>query len=253
MLTFLYKNKIKEAISITESEKNSYEGWGTSALYDDNLNSAFRGDVHPTDPSVGVTSIVFNFGSAVYMDSVAGIFNLTTTGTCLLKAGATSACGNFTTGVPIDGLGTAHKYFGNQGYQYWKISMQGATAESMHQINEFFLGKRLSINEMPSFPLSNSKEANLVELISERGQKWTYFNYEIENWVFNFEGVSNTTESALYNMYRYIQKNTIPFWMNLNSDTPNNLRFVRFKDNAFLSSEVTKNIFDITLEVESEI
>ncbi len=253
MLTFLYKNKIKEAISITESEKNTYTGWGTSALCDDNLNSAFRGDVHLTNPSIGTTSILFNFGSAVYMDSVAGVFNLTVVGTCWLEAGVTSSCGNFTTGIPIDGLGTAYKYFGNQGYQYWKINMKGATGESMHQINELFLGKRLTINEMPSFPLSNSKEADMVELVSERGQKWAYFNYERENWIFNFEGVSNTTENALYNMYKYTRKDTTPFWMNLDINNSNNLRFIRFKDKAFLSTEVTKNIFDITCEVESEI
>lgn len=252
MLTFLYRNKIKEAISITESEKNSYDGWGTSSLYDDNVNSAFRGNIHSVNPSVGTTSILFNFGSAVYMDSVAGIFNLTAVGTCWLKAGVTSSCGNFTTGIPIDGLGTAYKYFGNQSYQYWKINMKGATGESMHQINELFLGKRLIINEMPSFPLENSKETDIVELVSERGQKWIYSNYEKENWIFNFEGVSNTTESALYNMYRFTRKNTVPFWMNLDISNPNNLRFVRFKDNAFLSSEVTKNIFDITMEIESD-
>ncbi len=251
-LTFLVRNKIKEAVTITESEGSL--GFGTALLSDGDLNSPFRGDIHYTNPSIGTTSVLFNFGSAVAMDSVACIINLTTIGTCWLKAGTSSSCGNFTTGIPIDGLGTSHKFFGNQSYQYWKFNMKGVTAISQHQINELFLGKRTSIQEMPSYPFSENDEENTIELTSEKGQHWVYQNYERHYWVMNFEGINATTENDLFKMYKFCRKNTQPFWFCINPDiNPLDIKFVRFKDNAFISDEITKNIFDITIELEKEL
>ena len=106
---------------------------------------------------------------------------------------------------------------------------------------------------MPSYPLENSIEEDTTELISERGQKWIFFNYERENFTFNFEGISNSIENGLYKMYKYCRKNTQPFFMNLNlDDNTNNIRYVRFSDKGFLSDEITKNIFDITIELIEE-
>ena len=247
MITFLYKNYLDNVTKVTESATVSQ--YGTAFIYDGNLNSVYRGTA-----GNGTSTILFDFGSAVYMDSICCISNLTTSGTMVLRAGTISTVGDQVFGIPIDGLGTSHKFFGNFGYQYWRIDLFGQTEILKHQLNEAFLGKRLSISEMPSYPLYNSVEEDTVELTSERGQRWSYFNYERENWVFNFEGVNNTTEASLYNMYRFCRKNTQPFWMNLDPENnPNNMRYVRFRDNSFLSSEETKNIFDVTLEVESEI
>ena len=247
MITFLYKNLLDNVTKVTESSTVSQ--YGTAYLWDNDLNSVYRGT-----SGNGTSTILFDFGSAVYMDSVFCISNLTTSGTLVLRAGTISTVGDQVFGLPIDGYGTSHKFFGNQGYRFWRLDAFGVTAIFKHQINECFLGRRLSISEMPSYPLQNSIEEDTVELISERGQKWIYSNYERESWVFNFEGVNNTTESNLYNMYRYVKKNTQPFWMNLDPDNnPNNMRYVRFKEGAFLSEEVTKNIFDLTMEIESEI
>ena len=246
-ITFLYNNLIDKAVSIKESA--IVPQYGTAYLYDNDLNSVYRGT-----SGNGTSTILFSFGSAVYMDSVACISNLTTSGTMVLRAGTISSVGDQVFGIPIDGLGTSHKFFGNQGYQFWRLDLFGVTAIFRHQINEVFLGKRLSIAEMPSYPLENSIEEDTVELISERGQKWIYSNYERESWVFNFEGINNTTESNLYNMYRYTRKNTQPLWMNLDPENnPNNMRYIRFREGAFLSEEITKNVFDLTMEVESEI
>lgn len=246
-ITFGYKNMIENAISITESTTISQ--YGTAYIYDGDLNSAYRGTT-----SNGTSTILFTFGSAVYIDSAICISNLTTTGTMVLRAGATSSVADQVFGIPIDGLGASHKYFGNFGYQYWRIDLFGQTGISKHQINELFLGKRLSIVEMPSYPLENSIEENTTELTSERGQKWVYSNYERENWILNFEGVNRTTENNLYNMYRFVRKNTQPFFMALDSDNnPNEIKYVRFKDNAFMSDEITKNVFDISLEIEKEV
>ena len=246
-ITFLYKNYLDNVTKVTENAVVSQ--YGTAFLYDGDLNSVYRGTA-----GNGTSTILFDFGSAVYMDSVACISNLTTSGTLVLRAGTISTVGDQVFGLPIDGYGTSHKFFGNFGYRYWRLDAWGVTAIFKHQINEVFLGKRLSISEMPSYPLQNSVEEDTVELVSERGQKWVYHNYERESWTFNFEGVNSTTETGLYNMYRYVRKNTQPFWMNLDPDnSPNNMRNVRFKENAFLSEEITKNIFDLTMEVESEI
>lgn len=253
-IAFLYRNKIEEATSITESETSGDPGWGTAQLYDNDIYSAFRGDTHYFVSGVGTTFIRFNFGSAVYVDSVVSVLNLNTTGTCWVTAGTAINCGNFTTGVPIDGSGTAHKYFGNQIYQYWKFNMMGITGIGPHQINELWIGKRNLIEEMPSYPFVNGVEENTVDLISERGQKWTYQNYNREYWVLNFEGVNATTENNLFKMYKFCRKNTQPFWMCIDPDnSPLDIKYVRFKDNAFLSDEITKNIFDISIEVEKEV
>lgn len=254
-IVFGYKNKLDSVTSITEN--NSQLGWGTSYLFDGDINSAFRG----TTTVTGTTFILFNFGSAVYMDSVACVTNLTSNGTLWLTAGTNSINIAETFGIPVDGHGTSYKYFWDlfqtdppQPYQYWKIWMKGATEIGQHQINEIFLGKITTISEMPSYPFENNIEENTVDLVSERGQKYIYTNYQRKYWIINFEGVGAVTENALYKMYKYCRKNTQPFWMNFFSDTdPLNTKFVRFKDNAFLSEEVTKNIFDITMELEEEI
>ncbi len=250
-ITFLYKNKLENVTSITESEFTP--GWGTALLSDNDLNSAFRGDVHYFTMT-GTTTILCNFGSAVYMDSVACVNNMPYNGTMWLTGGTISSALDFTTGIPIDGLGTSHKYFGNQGYQYWKLWMHGQTANRTHQVNELFLGKRTTISEMPSYPFSETIEESTIDLISEKGNKWVYQNYERKIWSFNFEGVNATTENNLYSLYKYVRKNTQPFWMCIYPETsPLDIKFVRFQSNAFLSEEITKNIFDISMSVESEV
>ena len=258
MLTFLYKNKLKDAVSISESEFDY--GWGTAYLIDDDINSAFRGDLHYNNPGVGTTTIVFDLGTSVYIDTIACIHNLTTTGTMWLTAGNTSGEVAQTFGVPVDGLGTSYKYFIDQyatsfqPYQYWRLHMKGVTAISQHQVNEIFLGRRTLIEEMPSYPFVTGIEENTVDLISERGQKWVYKNYDREYWIMNFESVSATTENALHKMYKYCRKNTQPIWMALDAEnTPLDIEFVRFKDGAFLSEEITKNIYDLTVEFDKEI
>lgn len=246
-ITFLYKNKLLDAVSITENSSRAY--YGTSFLMDFDTNSVYRGT-----SGNGTSTVLFTFGSAVYMDSVCCITNLTSSGTMVLRAGTISSVGDQVFGIPIDGLGTSYKYFGNFGYRYWRLDLFGVTAIFKHQVNECFIGKRLSIAEMPSYPLENSVEEDTTELTSERGQKYIYTNHQRENWVLNFEGVNAATENGLYNMYRFVRKNTQPLWMNFDAENnPNDMKYVRFRDNAFLSSEVTKSIFDITCEIEEEI
>src|SRR3990167_302323 len=246
-ITFLYKNLINNATKITENSSRPY--YGTAYIYDNDLNSVYRGT-----SGNGTSTVLLDFGSAVYMDSVACISNLTTSGTLVLRAGTISSVGDQVFGIPIDGYGTSHKFFGNFDYRYWRLDAFGQTGIGKHQINEAFLGKRLSISEMPSYPLENSIEEDTTELISERGQKWIYKNFEQENWIFNFEGVNSTTENNLYKMYKYVKKDTTPLWMNLNlDDNANNIKFIRFKENSFLSEEITKNVFDLTIEFYNEI
>lgn len=249
MITFGYKNKIAEATSITENCNSPT--FGTAYLFDGDINSAFRG----TATVNGTTTVLFTFGSAIFIDTIACITNLTTSGNLTLRAGATSLVTGTAFNLSLNGSGTSHLYFGNNGFQFWRIDLyDGLTAIGKHQINEAFLGKRVVISEMPSYSLENSIEEDSVELTSERGQRWVYHNYDMESWVFNFEGINSTNEGKLYNMYRYVQKNTTPFWMLLDPENnPNDIKHVRFKDNAFLSSEVTKNVFDVTLEVERKI
>lgn len=246
-ITFLYKNLLDRAIKVTEN--SSRLGWGTAYLWDNDINSVYRGT-----SGNGTSSILFDFGTAIYSDSVCCISNLTSSGTLVLRAGTISSVGDQVFGIPIDGLGTSHKFFGNFGYRFWRLDAFGATGINKHQINECFLGRRLSISEMPSYPMQSEIEEDTTELISERGQKWIYHNFERENWIFNFEGVNATTENSLFKLYKYCRKNTQPFWMNLDPDNnPNNIKYVRFKENAFISDEITKNIFDVTCEIEQEI
>jgi len=259
-MVFLYKNLLDNVVSITESEVSPTLGWGTSNIADYNLNSAYRSDVHYFTSGVGTTSLECNFGSAVFIDSIIVVSNLTQYGTMWLTAGVAPGNVAETFGVPLNGSGTSHKYFWGQfvtdppqAYQYWKLNMMGVTGIGVHQVNEVFLGKRNIIDEMPSYPLENNIEEDVTELTSERGQKWIYSNYQRESWTFNFEGVNATTESKLWNMYKYCGKNTQPFWFNLDNAKPMDVKFVRFKENAFLSSEETKNIFDISLEIEKEV
>jgi len=246
-ITFLYKNLLDSVISITENA--SVLQFGTSYIYDEDLNSAYRGT-----SGYGTTTILFDFGTAVYADSICCITNLTASGTLVLRAGTLSTVTDQAFGIPLDGFGTSYKYFGNNGFRYWRADLYGNTAISKHQCNELFLGKRLIIDQMPSYPLENNVEEDTVELTSEKGQRWVYHNYQRENFTFNFDGVNDITENNLYKMYRYCGKNTTPFFMNLNlDDNANNIKYVRFADKGFLSEEITKNTFDLTIELTEEI
>lgn len=247
-ITFLYKNLLDNVTSITEN--CSASGWGTGALSDNDLNYAFRGTATVT----GTTTVLFTFGSAIYADSLACVNNLTSLGSLILRAGVNTTVSDFTTSIPVDGLGTSHKFFGNNGYRYWRLDFHGATGLGQHQCNELFIGKRNLIIEMPSYPVDLNIEEDCVELVSERGQRWIYYNYERENWVFNFEGVNATTESDLFNMYKYVRKDAQPIWMCLDPENnPMDIKYVRFKNDGLLSDEITKNVYDITIEIEQEI
>ena len=83
MITFLYKNLIDTATKITEN--TSIPQFGTQFLRDSDLNSAYRGTT-----GYGTTTILFDFGSAVYADSFCCITNLTASGTLVLRAGTLS-------------------------------------------------------------------------------------------------------------------------------------------------------------------
>ena len=247
MISFLYKNKIKSALSI---ESNSFtNGFEPAQICDDNINSPFRS----SNDSLGTTTILFTFGSSVYIDSVACVSNINLTGTLILRAGNNSNVSNFSINIPLDGLGTSYKYIGNMGYQYWRLDCFGATGIIKHQINELFLGKRKLITEMPSYPVETGIEEDNIELVSERGHRWIYNNFNREYWVFNFEGVNSSTESDLYNMYKFCGKSTIPFWMILDDTNVMDIKFCRFRDKSFLSNQITKQVFDVTLEIGREI
>jgi hypothetical protein len=260
LISFLYKNLIKSAVGITESESSPDPGWGTANIFDDSLNSAYRSDVHYFTSGAGTTTLEFNLGSAIFADSIVVVSNLTKYGTMWLTAGTGPGNVAETFGVPLDSSGTSHKYFWNQyvtdppqAYQYWKLWFQGVTAIGVHQINEVFLGRRNLVQEMPSYPFENGVEENITELVTEKGQKYIYSNYERETYTFNFEGVNSTTESSLWNMYKYVKKNTQPFFMNLDNTKPMDTKFVRFSDKGFLSEEITKNVYDLTIELQKEI
>src|SRR3972149_590121 len=92
-----------------------------------------------------------------------GEFSFCTSGQLRLRTGTISSVGDQVFGIPIDGFGTSHKFFGNFGYRFWRLDAFGQTAIFKHQINECFLGKRLSISEMPSYPLENSIEEDTTE------------------------------------------------------------------------------------------
>src|SRR3990167_5693995 len=97
-ITLLYKNKIQDAVSITENA--SISQYGTSYIYDVDTNSAYRGTT-----GYGTTTILFDFGSAIYMDSACCITNLTSSGTLVLRVGATSSVTGTAFGIPLDGFG----------------------------------------------------------------------------------------------------------------------------------------------------
>ena len=111
-ITFLYKNLLDSVISITENA--SVLQFGTSYIYDEDLNSAYRGT-----SGYGTTTILFDFGSAVYADSFCCITNLTASGTLVLRAGTLSTVTDQAFGIPLDGFGTSYKYFGNNGFLFF--------------------------------------------------------------------------------------------------------------------------------------
>jgi len=244
--TILYNNLASKAISITENY--SYPTYGTAYIVDGNLSTYYQGDV------VTPTSILFNFGSAVYIDHVLAVTNSTTssTGDILLTAGNTTATSSLSTGLFSNGYGTSYRDFGNYGYQYWKITMVAPTYNNY--INEVFLGKKLVITELPSYPVERNIEEDTTELISERGQKWIYLNSNKENWSLNFENINTTTKNNLFNLYKYTKGNKSAFWINFDTENdPFNFEFFNIKDESFVSEEITKNIFNVNMNLEKII
>ena len=247
-MVFLYKNLIKNTNQIIANSMES--GYGSSALFDDDINSPYRG----TATVIGTTIVFFDFGSSVYVDSAACVSNIPVNGSFKLMAGTTNPCLDFSILPALNVSGTFYKDIGLQNYRYWGVQMHGQTGNGRHQINELFLGKRKVVTELPSYPIETGVEEDVSELVSERGQKWVYTNFNREYWVFNFEGVNATTEADLYNMYKSCGKNTTPFWMIVDVENdPQNIKFCRFKDRSFLSNEITKNIYDVTVEIERDL
>ena len=79
---WMYRNKLENASSITESSGTSDTNYGTANIKDFDLHTSFRSNSGEGTKS----TLLFNFGSSVYIDSAIAVHTLPSVGTLVLKS-----------------------------------------------------------------------------------------------------------------------------------------------------------------------
>ena len=79
---WMYKNRLKDVKSITESTGTSNVNYGTANIKDFELTTSFRSNSGEGTKS----TLLFNFGSSVYIDSAIAVHTLPSVGTLVLRA-----------------------------------------------------------------------------------------------------------------------------------------------------------------------
>ena len=247
-----YRNLVEKATTITESSGTAGDGgtnFGTANIKDYDLNTSFRSN---TDK--GTTTITLDFGSAVYVDSFIAVHNLPSEGTCLLRGGASKPPTDVTISAPIVAKGTSVKYTTASGYRYWEVSLGGTTAGGYHELFELFLGKRMELDENPTYPLRVTDVEDVVENLTERGQKYVYSNYSRRTWQLNYEAIPQASYDKLITMKSYVSGSYKPLWFCIDpGNNPEETYFVRLAQREFTFDELISNIWNVSFVVEQEL
>ena len=216
---FAYKNLLENVTKISELYGTTDStNFGTSKIADFDLNTSFRSN--GVSGIYGTTTIQYDFGSSVYVDTLIAVHNFTT-GTVYVKAGGTSDPNDMTYGLPVDGgvAGTSIRYLATPvAFRYWKLYMEGSITGGYHELNEMFLGKRLSLTENPSYPFGQKAVEDIIINEAEKGQRFIYHNFSRKSWDLTFESINQDNYENLIKMRRYCGGMYKPLWFCIDAD-----------------------------------
>lgn len=249
-INWMFKNKIETVTSITESTGTSNPNFGTANIKDFDLHSSFR-----SDTNIGTTTLLLNFGSAVFIDTAIAIHNLPTTGgTMILRGGTDVSPTSVSVTLPLIVKGTAVIFGNSNGYQYWELSMAGTAAGGYHELFELHLTKRKTLNENPTYPLSIRDDDDVSIGETEKGQKYSYFNSSRRSWGLNYEAVPQATYLELVNMKRTVSGGFKPLFFSLDpTGAPEETYFVRMDGQSFTYNELITQTWNVSFSIVQEI
>lgn len=250
-LFFCYRNHCIDSTTITEVYGTSNSDYGTSKLVDNNLQSYFLANGITSKPS-----ILFNFGTQVYVDSLIVIHNLNETGTLYIKAGDTIPPITEVYGLPILGsTGTSMNYFTPEvPYTYWQLFTDGTNMNTPVKINEVFIGKRDVFPVNPEYSFSKEMDSSTIITESEKGQRKIYHKYTKQKWNFSYPSIDVTLEGTFNKIRNYCGGSYKPFFMCLDKDDNKfETYFTRFIKNSYKHTEIAYNTFDISFSLEEEL
>lgn len=249
---WMFKNKVENVNTITESSGTSNTNYGTNNINDFDINTSFRSN----SAGAGTTTLLFDFGSAVYIDSIIGKQNLPVVGgTMIMRAGTVSNPADVSLAIPLTAKGTAALYTSPNGYRYWELSMAGTAAGGYHELFELFLGKRLELNENPKDNLVITDIEDTNESVTDKGQIFKYHNFSRRLWKLNYPAIPQASFESLLNMRRFVKGSYKPLWFCFDpGSNPEITHFARLKGESFTYSELVSGVaWDISFSIEQEI
>ena len=281
-ISWMYNNLGRSAISITDYLGTSNSKFGTSNLCDNDLNTSwntdrkdfindyfgdipFRVDETPYyfiegSLSYGTAnliyaSVTFDFGSAVYVDSLIVVHNMDR-GTMYFNAGNGNPPAYTSYGMPVlNSTGTSINYIDSvTPFRYWQLFAGGDVFDDVIKINEVFIGKRIELPINPEWPFNIETNVMTIDTQSQSGHKYIYRKYDKTKWNFLYNGLDQTEFDTLNNIRSFCNNTYLPFWMCIDRDYNKfDTKFVRFSKGSWKYSEVAYKIYDINFSVEEEL
>lgn len=253
-ISYCYKNLANNPSFITETWGTTNSEFGTAKISDNNLQTYFLSNGATPGPGT-VASILFDFGSAVSVNSLIVIHNMSA-GTLFMGAGASIpiyGTADAFYGLPIYGnTGTSINYLNSEvSYRYWKLF---ANNPSLIRINEVFIGKRDVFSVNPSYPFGKEIDSSTIVTESEKGQKHVYSKYTRRAWEVDYQSIDAASYGTFLNMRNYCGGNYKPFYFCEDIDSNKfETVFCRFGKNSFKSEEISYNIYDVSFRIEEEL
>lgn len=249
-ISWMYKNKISNVVSMTETYGTVNGDYGTANLADNNIQSYYA-----SQGPDGLTKVLFDFGSSVTVDSFIVLHNTDGSigGTVYFGVGDTNPPVTTYVGVPVVNItGTSAKFLTSPiTYRYFQLHAIAGTRFT--KINEVFIGKRDVFSINPEYPFKKELTMNNIITQSEKGKKFVYNKYDRLKWGFKYPAIDDTLYGTLSNMRDFCGGSYKPFFMCIDKD--DNLLetfFVRFINNSWKHTEISYGVHDIEFSIEEE-
>lgn len=215
----------------------------------------------------------FNFGTALRLDAFAMVTGDDTNGTIFIGYGNDSTASLGTVLVNIT-YGTAKKFFDVGTYQYWRIGLYDpqdlkqydastitydestVTYDSLillgpSQMDEIFLGRFDFFGEEPIYPFERSITYAHSLLETSDGKKHEFHKFKKHSWHFNYANVRASTKDNIMAFHGTTSGEKNPFWLSI-SDNETGIFIGHIDQNSFTFNEITKNVWNVSFDVEEE-
>ncbi len=248
-ISWMYKNKVSNIVSMSEIYGTTNSDYGTANLIDNNIQSYYSAN------STSLTKVLFDFGSAVTIDSLIVVHNADGNlgGTVYFHIGNNNPPTDVDVGVPVvSRTGTSMKFLSSAiSYRYFQLCAIAGT--KVTKINEVFIGKRDTFPINPEYPFKKELVMSNIITQSEKGKKFVYNKYDRLKWDFRYPSMDDILYGTFSAMRDFCGGSYKPFFMCIDKD--DNLLdtyFVRFVNNTWKHSEISYGVHDVEFSIEEE-